>query len=62
MELYQSPRKFTHERTVYSLLDTIGDIGGFADAIKYMLTFIMSFYSPALLNRSLVKTFQVEKK
>jgi len=47
---------------VYSLLDTIGDIGGFADAIKYLLTFFMSFYSPALLNRSLVKTFQVETK
>jgi len=41
-------------------MNMIGDIGGFADAIKYVITFIMSFYSPALLKRSLVKkTFQV---
>jgi len=55
MELYQSPKKFTHERTVYSFLNMIGDIGGFADAITIAFTFVMSFYSPALLNRSLLK-------
>jgi len=49
MEFFQSPKKFTHERTVYSLLRTIGNIGGFTNVIKIVFTFIMSFYSPALL-------------
>ena len=63
MEFYQSPKQFIHERTVYSFLSAVGDIGGFVDAIFLTFGFFMGLYSPGLFARSLAKkTFKVNSQ
>jgi hypothetical protein len=43
------------ERRVYQLLDFVGDIGGFFDAIKIIVEFVLSFYTGQFFMVSFVK-------
>jgi len=51
-----SARHITYERTSYQLLDMIGEVGGFNDAIMLIIEFAMSFYVPGLFVASFVKS------
>jgi len=52
-----SERSVIHQRTVYKLLDYIGDIGGFHDALLLLIEFVMAYYSPTFFTSSAIKTF-----
>ena len=38
-------------RKAYTLFDLLGDFGGFNDAIYFLLSLPMSFYSASMFNR-----------
>ena len=48
-----SERANTYERSAYTLLALLGDIGGFNSAIIILPTFLMSFYNPRMYQASL---------
>lgn len=56
VSLMVSEKSNTTERHVYKLLEFIGDIGGFNDALVLVLEFFMAFYSPPFFAASLVKS------
>ena len=47
---------------VYTLLDMIGDLGGFFDGLKILLVLLLNPYNTAMFNRALASnlfTFQI---
>lgn len=48
-----SERANTYERSAYTLLALLGDIGGFNGAIIILPTYLMSFYNPRMYQASL---------
>lgn len=40
-----------HERTIYSLLDLFGDIGGLYDTLRIMSELLLSFYLSVKMNK-----------
>ena len=51
-----SSKQIKKTRKVYQLLDMIGDIGGFSDAIFMIFEFLMGSYAPGLFMSSLIKS------
>ena len=45
MKISLTNEKNFYERTAYTLLDALGDFGGFNDAIVFFVSLFMSFYS-----------------
>ena len=52
-----SERSVIHQRTVYKLLDFVGDIGGFHDALLLLIELAMAYYTPTFFTSSAIKTF-----
>lgn len=56
-----SSKSVSHERKVYALLDMIGDLGGFSDAIVISFSLLLGNYSPNLFFKSVIKAvFRVD--
>lgn len=45
MNFKLTPDKNFYERTAYTLLDVLGDFGGFNDAIVFLISSVMGIYS-----------------
>lgn len=56
MHLLTSSNTISYERRVYAMLDMIGDIGGFYDAMVLAFSLIMSNYSPNLFLASVISS------
>ena len=59
IELSNKITKF--ERTKYSLLTMIGDVGGFNSAIALAPGYLMSVYSTIMFRKSLASHFPIRK-
>ena len=57
-----SDRKRTIERSFYSFMTLIGDVGGFNSAIILFPTFIMSFFSSRIFDSSVYSDMPKKKK
>jgi len=56
-----SSNAVSHERRVYALLDMVGDLGGFNDAIVIFFSLLLGNYSPNLFFKSVIKAvFRVD--
>ena len=56
-----SSNAVSHERRVYALLDMVGDLGGFNDAIVILFSLLLGNYSPNLFFKSVIKAvFRVD--
>ena len=55
--------KNLYSRTAYTLLDLLGDFGGFTDAIIFIFGTVMSFYSASMYEASIASefTYSVDK-
>ena len=59
IEINLSPDVRKWERSTYSLLDWLGDLGGLYDALKYICSFIISPLSVFAMNQTvLTKLFR----
>ena len=58
MKLDLSNAKYTHQRSLVTLLDIIGNIGGFNDAIWLCFSTFLSSYSSLMYMRSVSKKIQ----
>jgi len=57
-----SSKSIAHERKVYALLDSFGDIGGFSDAVLPVFKLIMGLYTPNFFFGSVIASlFKVDK-
>ena len=52
-----SERVVRSSRKLYTLLDLLGDCGGFIEAITLIVGFLMSYYTTAMFNHSLSSQF-----
>ena len=52
IEIKMSQRANAYERSAYTLLALLGDIGGFNGAIIILPTYLMSFYTPRMYQAS----------
>ena len=48
IEMRLSRERKVLSRTAYTLFDLLGDFGGFNDAIIFLISFPMSFYSSSM--------------
>ena len=53
--------KVIQKRQAYSLFDLLGDFGGFNDAIIFLISLPMSFYSSAIYSQHISSLFRVNK-
>ena len=57
----RSSKQFIHSRTVYTVLEFLGDVGGLNDALTLIFAPFMSFFVPSLLARSILnKNFKFD--
>ena len=49
------------ERTIYSILDWIGDIGGLYDGLRLIADFFMSNYAVAMMKQELLRLFMINQ-
>ena len=61
VEFKLSDKKYTYERSAYTFLMLIGDLGGFNGAILLFQGFIMSFYSSHLFKSKLAQEIPVRR-
>ena len=53
LEIRMGDSKSVYKREAYTLLDLLGDFGGFTDAILLIIRFITSFYSARMFNAAI---------
>ena len=57
----RSSKQFIHSRTVYTILEFLGDVGGLNDALTLIFAPFLSFFVPSLLARSILnKNFKFD--
>ena len=62
VEMVLSDKLFKFERARYNLLMLAGDLGGFNSAITLIPGFILSFYTPAILQKSIASKTAAQLK
>ena len=55
-----SNKKNTHKRQVMSLLDVVGNVGGFNDALWLLINFFMASYSSLMFMRSVTQNTPID--
>ena len=59
VQLTLDQKKIVIERTIYSVLDWIGDIGGLYDGLRLMADFFMINYAVAMMKQELLRLFMI---
>ena len=52
--LKRSTLHWVHSRTVYTILEFLGDVGGLKDCLFWLIYTVMSVFMPSLLTRSIL--------
>ena len=56
-----SDRKWTHERSAYTFMALIGDVGGFNGAMVLLPTYLMSYFSFIMYKWAVTEEMPVKK-
>ena len=62
MVIALSSNSKVESRQAYTLFELLGDFGGFNDAIYFLLSLPMGFYSSAMYNQHVASLFRYKKK
>ena len=57
-----SDRKWHHERSAYTAMTLIGDVGGFNGAMVLLPTYLMSYFSFVMYKWTITEEMPVKKK
>ena len=57
-----SSNKKVEKRQAYTILDLLGDFGGFNDAVYFLLSIPMSIYSSSMYSKHIASLFRLQSK